>query len=290
MYNYNGSVDTQSYVYSIDNEGNTVVNYSPSYSTSSQNFITTSAQKTWWTQMTQFPVKATLEIKGLLRPIMLMTNIRINAFFYGQRHVASGIYFVTQQVDRIGKNGYRTTLSLTRYAGDDDYVKTVTEERTYNYYEAVKKTVAVQNANTDNKLNINYHETEYNGTIVKSARDYTGLGENVIEKDMRAGVTKVISVAYYAGYGTTYYTITNKKFVKAAGVLGNNYSIKLPNKYKTLNDIEEKYTIQGTNRYAAFYPIDMDGNPQKYILVDEARNAPKDADGHYYVPTDSTGR
>lgn len=240
--------------------------------------------------MTQFPIKATLEIKGLVRPIMLMTNIRVNAFFYGQRHIASGLYFVTQQVDRIGKSGYRTTLSLTRYAGDDDYVKTVTEERTYDYYEAIKKTTAVQNANTDNKLNINYHETEYNGTIVKSARDYTDLGENVIEKDMRAGVTKVISVAYYAGYGTQTYIIDGKKFMQPSGILSNNYAIRLPNKYKTLEDIEVKGTIKGTNKYTSFYPIDMDGNPQRYILVSEARNAPKDTEGHYYVPKDSTGR
>lgn len=39
--------------------------------------------KSWWTQVTQFPIQATLVIKGLLRPAILMTYVRLNVVFYG---------------------------------------------------------------------------------------------------------------------------------------------------------------------------------------------------------------
>ena len=77
--------------------------------------------------MTQFPVSATVTIKGLVRPAILMTYVRVNAFFYGQRHISSGLYIITKQQDMIDSNGYRTTLSLTRVAGDQDWYETHTE-------------------------------------------------------------------------------------------------------------------------------------------------------------------
>jgi len=61
----------------------------------------TEVQKTWWTNMTKFPVKATLKLKGLVKPSMLTTYIRINALFYGQRHISSGLYFITSQTDSV---------------------------------------------------------------------------------------------------------------------------------------------------------------------------------------------
>lgn len=70
--------------------------------------------------MTRFPITATLTIKGLLRSAMLMNYVRINTYFYGQKHISSGLYVITKQEDRIDSAGYRTTLSLTRIAGDDD--------------------------------------------------------------------------------------------------------------------------------------------------------------------------
>lgn len=78
--------------------------------------------------MTQFPVSATLTIKGLVRPAILMTYVRINALFYGQRHSSSGLYIITKQQDVIDGRGYRTILSLTRIAGDNDYFEKTTEE------------------------------------------------------------------------------------------------------------------------------------------------------------------
>lgn len=52
--------------------------------------------KTWWTQVTQYPIKATLQLKGLLRSAMLMTYVKVNVYFYGQKHISSGTYIVTK--------------------------------------------------------------------------------------------------------------------------------------------------------------------------------------------------
>lgn len=128
LYNYSDKVNTSEYMYSIDNNGNLVTEYSPAIATSSKNFKMTESQKTWWTNMTQFPIKAELTIKGLVRPALLMTYIRINALFFGQRHVSSGLYIITKQTDQINASGYRTTLGLLRIGGDTDYVvKTKTQ-------------------------------------------------------------------------------------------------------------------------------------------------------------------
>ena len=137
LYNYSDSIQREDYVYNIDNKGRVVTEYSPAYSTSSRNFVTTPSQKTWWTQMTKFPISATLEVKGLVRPAMLMSYVKVNAFFFGQRHVSSGIYFVTKQVDKVNGDGYRTVLYLTRFAGDEDYIRKETEQVTYKVSKVV---------------------------------------------------------------------------------------------------------------------------------------------------------
>lgn len=120
LYNYAQSIDQEQYVYKIDNLGNMRVERSPNVMTSNVFYETTEANKSWWTQMTQFPINATLTIKGLIRPAMLMEYIKINAVFYGQKHISSGLYVITRQEDEVGKGGYKTTLSLTRIAGDED--------------------------------------------------------------------------------------------------------------------------------------------------------------------------
>lgn len=124
LYKYSEQVDQQqNFVYRINSEGRIEQRYSPNISTNTS-FITTPAQMSWWTKMTQFPVTATLEIKGLVRPAILMTYVRINALFYGQRHVSSGLYVITKQVDTVSKGGYKTTLTLLRVGGDQDYIVT----------------------------------------------------------------------------------------------------------------------------------------------------------------------
>lgn len=48
-----------------------------------------------------------------------MSYIRLNIIFPGGRkHINSGLYIVTSQKDQIDPQGYRTTLTLTRIAGD----------------------------------------------------------------------------------------------------------------------------------------------------------------------------
>lgn len=74
----------------------------------------TEQDKNWWTQVTKFPITATVTLKGLTVPVMLMSYINLNVVFYGQKHLASGLYVVTKQEDRLTAAGYRTILSLTR--------------------------------------------------------------------------------------------------------------------------------------------------------------------------------
>lgn len=118
LYNYSQKVNQTDYIYKIDNNGEMGEIYSPSITTSSSLYKTTEQSKSWWTQVTQFPVQATLTIKGLLRPAMLMSYIRINAYFYGRKHISSGLYIVTKQIDSISSSGYKTTLSLLRIGED----------------------------------------------------------------------------------------------------------------------------------------------------------------------------
>ena len=49
-----------------------------------------------------------------------MTHIRLNVYFYGRKHISSGLYIVTKQVDNISTSGFRTTLSLLRVGKAND--------------------------------------------------------------------------------------------------------------------------------------------------------------------------
>lgn len=127
LYDYSEKVSPANYVYHLNDEGEFITEFSPALTTSTNRFRTTQVQKDWWTNMTQFPISAELEIKGLMRPAMLMTYVRVNAFFFGKRHSSSGLYIITKQQDTVDGNGYRTKLSLTRVAGDQDWFETNTE-------------------------------------------------------------------------------------------------------------------------------------------------------------------
>lgn len=127
LYNYSDEISENNYTYNIDSEGNIEAVRTPNAVTSSTYLKTTETQRNWWTQMTQFPVSASLEIKGLLRPAMLMQYVRVNALFYGMRHVTSGLYVITAQEDSINTRGYRTRLQLLRVAGDLDIISTKEE-------------------------------------------------------------------------------------------------------------------------------------------------------------------
>lgn len=120
LYNYGEDIAMPQYTYSIDRNGNIVDQYSPTVTRSSSSLTTTSASKNWWSQVTQFPITAKLTIKGLLRPALLMTYVKVNTYFYGHKHISSGLYIITKQEDSISSSGYQTTLSLTRISGDED--------------------------------------------------------------------------------------------------------------------------------------------------------------------------
>lgn len=119
LYQYSKKINQSDYIYRINDEGEVKQIYSPTISNSTNHFNTEETDKTWWTQVTQYPIKATLQLKGLLRSAMLMTYIKVNTYFFGQKHISSGTYIITKQQDRIDENGFRTTLSLTRIQGDD---------------------------------------------------------------------------------------------------------------------------------------------------------------------------
>lgn len=125
LYDYSQSdmgASMQNYSYSINDYGQAVQHYSPNVTINSVKGKTTAAMQSWWTRMTEFPISATLIIKGLVRSAMLMSYIRVNSFFYGKKHVSSGLYIVTKQQDKVDGSGYRTVLSLTRIAGADEYI------------------------------------------------------------------------------------------------------------------------------------------------------------------------
>ncbi len=48
-----------------------------------------------------------------------MNYIKINVWFFGHKHLYSGVYIITGEEDTIDTSGYRTTLSLIRVAQDD---------------------------------------------------------------------------------------------------------------------------------------------------------------------------
>lgn len=114
LYNYSGKLDRTDYVYRIDDNGEINSVYSPSVSNNNTLLKTTEADRTWWSQVTQFPIKATLKMRGLLRAAILMSYLQINVYFFGKLHNISGVFMVTKQVDNIDENGYYTTFSLTR--------------------------------------------------------------------------------------------------------------------------------------------------------------------------------
>lgn len=121
LYDYSKRVSLPEYCYEIDDKGDMIQTVSPAATVSRKTLKTTEATRNWWSRVTSFPISATLTLKGLLRPAMLMTYVKVNTYFYGHKHVSSGLYIITKQQDQINKNGYRTTLSLTRVGSDELY-------------------------------------------------------------------------------------------------------------------------------------------------------------------------
>ena len=117
-YDWQSKLNENTYVRRLNNDGLWEDVYAPSISSKNDKCETRPQDLNWWTKVTEYPITATITIKGLLRPAILMTYVRLNVYFYGQKHINSGLYIVTKQLDTIDSRGYRTQLSLTRIAGD----------------------------------------------------------------------------------------------------------------------------------------------------------------------------
>ena len=117
LYDYNESLQQSQTIYRIDNDGKVQYELSNRLMTASSLHKATEHQKQWFSKMTSFPINATLTLRGLLKPIELVSKIKINILFYGQKHILSGIYIVTGQQDTVSESGYQSALSLTRIGG-----------------------------------------------------------------------------------------------------------------------------------------------------------------------------
>ena len=121
MYDYNRSIKSSDYIKRIDDEGNIEFVYSPLIR--GTDLKLEAEDRSWWTKVTGFPIQASITIKGLLRPAILMTYVKLNVWFFGHKHNSSGYYIITSQEDSINmSNGYMTTLGLTRVAPDEELI------------------------------------------------------------------------------------------------------------------------------------------------------------------------
>lgn len=112
VYEYNGKVPK--WDYSLDSKGN-LISSSNNRLLSDNKYLSPSIiNDNWWNSITEFPISAKVTLKGLTIPVMLMTYIRINTLFYGQKDMASGLYVVTDQEDSVSGNGCTTTLTMLR--------------------------------------------------------------------------------------------------------------------------------------------------------------------------------
>lgn len=120
-YDWQGKLNSNEYSYRINRDGKLEAVYSPRISSNNDKFDTRTVDKVWWSKVTEFPIKIKITLTGLLRPAILMTHVRLNVYFYGKKHASSGLYIITQQQDSLGVSGvFKTTLSLTRVAGDKE--------------------------------------------------------------------------------------------------------------------------------------------------------------------------
>lgn len=122
LYNYSKEIKLPEYSYYIDEEGHLIQENSELVTNSRKTYSSNEVTRNWWSLVTQYPISATLTLKGLLRPAMLMSYVKVNTYFYGHKHNSSGLYIITKQEDTINSSGYRTVLSLLRVGGDEHYV------------------------------------------------------------------------------------------------------------------------------------------------------------------------
>lgn len=117
-YDYQQQLHPQEYVSRINEDGDYEEVYAPTASSKNPQHNTSEDVKSWWAKVTQYPIKASVTIKGLLRPAILMTHVRLNIILFGKKHINSGLYIITKQVDKVDGSGYQTTLNMTKISGD----------------------------------------------------------------------------------------------------------------------------------------------------------------------------
>lgn len=118
-YKFSQDLQMPDYRPKINNQGDLTQVFAPSISSSTNLYKTTEADRSWWTKVIQYPISATITLKGLLRPAILMQYVRINIYFYGRKYINSGYYIITSQQDTISReDGYITTLGVTRIGGN----------------------------------------------------------------------------------------------------------------------------------------------------------------------------
>ena len=121
-YEYQNEVTPKQYIRRLNSKGEWEDTYAPTITANPQLKRSTAANENWWKLITAYPINASVTMMGLLRPATLMQYVRLNVVFPGgHKHISSGLYLVTKQEDSIDNNGYKTTLGLTKIAGDDDY-------------------------------------------------------------------------------------------------------------------------------------------------------------------------
>ena len=119
FYDYQNALNGAGYVEWINNRGEYETVYAPILSSGNSLHYTTEEEKTYWAKVTQFPVKASITLKGLIRQPVLMEYLRVNVLFYGRKYLYSGLYIITMQQDNISESGFTTTLDMVRVAGDN---------------------------------------------------------------------------------------------------------------------------------------------------------------------------
>lgn len=121
FYDYQAQLTQEKYVKKLNQKGQWEQVYMPPSTSFNQHYETRAEDISWWTKITRFPITASITIQGLLRPAHLLTYLRLNVIFPGgKKHIASGLYIVTQQLDQVDQQGYRTTLQLTKIQGQED--------------------------------------------------------------------------------------------------------------------------------------------------------------------------
>lgn len=120
-YEYQQELNDAGYVWRISNRGEYEEIYAPVISSGNDEFHTREEDKTYWASLTQFPIKASITLKGLIRQPMLMSYLRLNILFFGKKYIYSGLYIITKQQDSVSESGFTTTLNMVRVAGDDKH-------------------------------------------------------------------------------------------------------------------------------------------------------------------------